>query len=192
MNVKYDRHDILMKGMHLIRERGYGNTGIQDILKACNIPKGSFYNFFPSKKAFALEAIDIYKNYTIGLLTEIDQNDQLNAGNKIKAFFKKSNELFTSEGCNRNCLLLSLSTEVTDQNDAFSAPIVDSFNEFKEFLMRWIETAQKEKEIRQDLTPYDLANVLYDTYHGAVIRMKYQQNSNSLDQFIESMPKLIS
>ena len=36
----------------LILEQGYHQTGIQDVLQAAGVPKGSFYYYFPSKEAF--------------------------------------------------------------------------------------------------------------------------------------------
>lgn len=191
MNIKYDRRDILVKGIHLIQERGYGNTGIQDILKACDIPKGSFYNFFASKEAFALEAISLYKDYTVGLLDRLDKKDEIPARDKIKAFFMKSNEIFISQKCSQNCMLLSLSTEVTDESNVFSKPIVDSFKVYKEYLLKWITIAQEEGSLRQDYTPGDLVNMLYDGYHGAVLRMKYQQSAKPLNQFIDNTLRML-
>src|SRR5258707_14224484 len=44
-------------GLHLMLENGYHHTGIQDVLQAAGVPKGSFYYYFPSKEAFALEVI---------------------------------------------------------------------------------------------------------------------------------------
>src|SRR5215813_10266860 len=44
-------------GTRLILEQGYHETGIQDVLQVAGVPKGSFYYYFPSKEAFALEVI---------------------------------------------------------------------------------------------------------------------------------------
>ena len=44
-------------GLHLMLEKGYHHTGIQDVLQAAGVPKGSFYYYFPSKEAFGLEVI---------------------------------------------------------------------------------------------------------------------------------------
>ena len=44
-------------GTRLILEQGYHQTGIQDVLRAAGVPKGSFYYYFPSKEAFAREVI---------------------------------------------------------------------------------------------------------------------------------------
>jgi TetR/AcrR family transcriptional repressor of nem operon len=51
------RQTILAAGSRLFWERGYGATGIADILAESNVPKGSFYHFFPSKEALLLAVI---------------------------------------------------------------------------------------------------------------------------------------
>ena len=45
MRQKHDKTAIIEKGIQLFREKGYHNTGVDDILKTCKIPSGSFYNF---------------------------------------------------------------------------------------------------------------------------------------------------
>src|SRR5215510_2158905 len=44
-------------GTQLILEQGYHHTGIQEVLQAAGVPKGSFYYYFPSKEAFGCEVI---------------------------------------------------------------------------------------------------------------------------------------
>src|SRR5258705_9309297 len=44
-------------GTQLILEQGYHHTGIQDVLQAAGVPKGSFYYYFPSKEAFGMAVI---------------------------------------------------------------------------------------------------------------------------------------
>ncbi len=184
MNVKYDKNDILIKGISLIREKGYSNTGIQDILKACGIPKGSFYNFFSSKESFALEAMGLYSKLIIKFLEEIDNNEELSAENKIKAFFLKANSLYKSDKCDKSCLFLSLASEVSIENKVFSEPITNNFSIYKGYLIKWITLAQLDNKINNEFNPEELANLIYDGYHGAIIRMKYQLNPRALDDFM--------
>ncbi len=184
MNIKYDKKDILLKGISLIREKGYANTGIQDILKACGIPKGSFYNFYSSKEAFALEAMGLYSKLIIKFLEEVDNNEELSAENKIRRFFSKANSLYKSKECDKNCLFLSLASEVSIENKVFSEPITTNFLIYKDYLIKWITQAQLNNRIKKELNPEELANVIYDGYHGAIIRMKYQLNTKALDDFM--------
>ncbi len=60
MGYKYQKKDILKIGYDVLRRNNYHHTGINEILKKANIPKGSFYNFFKSKEDFVLQIIDSY------------------------------------------------------------------------------------------------------------------------------------
>lgn len=84
---KHNKTDILDKGIEMIRTNGYNGTGIQQILKACKIPKGSFYNFFNSKQDFALQAIDRYTAGPIAGLKELANNERMRPINKIRIFW---------------------------------------------------------------------------------------------------------
>ncbi|EQA61857.1 TetR/AcrR family transcriptional regulator [Leptospira alexanderi] len=59
------RKKILETGIYLLRKTGPDGIGIQEIADASGIPKGSFYNYFPSKDHFLLEALEIYTNAAI-------------------------------------------------------------------------------------------------------------------------------
>ena len=56
--LKKDR--LLDQGVALLLEKGYHATGLKEILDTVQIPKGSFYNYFDSKEAFAAAAITHY------------------------------------------------------------------------------------------------------------------------------------
>ena len=44
-------------------EKGYSATGIEEVLRSVDVPKGSFYHYFPSKEAFGAALIDSYATY---------------------------------------------------------------------------------------------------------------------------------
>lgn len=46
----------------LFFKNGYNNTGIKEILEETQLPKGSFYYHFKSKKDLAIEVAEYYKN----------------------------------------------------------------------------------------------------------------------------------
>ncbi len=54
---KKTRELILDAGSSLFREKGYKETKISDITKSLNVGKGTFYFYFPDKKALLLECV---------------------------------------------------------------------------------------------------------------------------------------
>ena len=51
---------LLDAGMAMLLKHGYNDLGIQALLAATGIPKGSFYHHFRDKEDFALQAIGQY------------------------------------------------------------------------------------------------------------------------------------
>ncbi len=51
---------LLDTGLAMLLEHGYNDLGIQALLAATNIPKGSFYHHFKDKEDFALQVLDQY------------------------------------------------------------------------------------------------------------------------------------
>ena len=54
------RSRLLERGADLICSRGFNAIGLQEITDAAGVPKGSFYNYFDSKEAFAVEILSEY------------------------------------------------------------------------------------------------------------------------------------
>ena len=57
-NQRLDKRDlILAKGAEVMTRRGYHGAGVQEIVQAAGVPKGSFYHYFSSKEDFAVQAL---------------------------------------------------------------------------------------------------------------------------------------
>ncbi len=60
MATKSTRDHLIDVGVGLMHRDGYNATGLTDILKAADVPKGSFYHHFGSKEDFAAAALERY------------------------------------------------------------------------------------------------------------------------------------
>ena len=61
---------ILEVGGEIAHQKGYHNTGIQEVLNAAGVPKGSFYFYFKNKEDFGLQLID---HYTDSICDKVDE-----------------------------------------------------------------------------------------------------------------------
>jgi len=50
----------LERGAEIIHLKGFNHTGVQEVLRAAGVPKGSFYNYFKNKEDFGLQVIDYF------------------------------------------------------------------------------------------------------------------------------------
>src|SRR6201984_323650 len=60
IDTKSTRGHLIDTGLRLMHQNGYNATGLTDILKAADVPKGSFYHHFGSKGDFAAAALERY------------------------------------------------------------------------------------------------------------------------------------
>jgi len=105
------RELILDVTFDLIYRNGYYGTGISTILKKCNIPKGSLYHYFKSKKELVLAVIKER------LAPKMDnffsfENDNNNAIDVIIGLINKisNNETLVKYNCPLNRLNIELSS----------------------------------------------------------------------------------
>jgi TetR/AcrR family transcriptional repressor of nem operon len=60
MDTKSTREHLIDVGLELMHQDGYNATGLSDILKGADVPKGSFYHHFGSKEDFAAAVLERY------------------------------------------------------------------------------------------------------------------------------------
>ena len=182
---KHDITNILEKGIELFRLNGYHNTGIRDILKACDMPKGSFYHSFESKEDFVVKAIAHFEEI-IG--KDFERNlskESLSYYERIRNHFKIHIKWYTDHDYKVGCLLGNLSTEVAGTIDNVSNAISGVYDRWSKALSSFIEKGQQEGEIIDTIDALHLANYLFDSFNGAVGRMKVERTGEPLDHFLD-------
>ncbi len=192
MGYKYNRKDILKQGIDLMSQSGYHNIGVMEILKSMNIPKGSFYNFFNSKEAYIIEAIELYGAANLRLADRIEQMEHLNSLEKVKAYFSHLVQKNKAQNFKYSCFWGNLSTEVAGQNEKVSTAIQNQMTIIKERFVLWLTEAQEQNILIEVYTPTQIADFLYTNFHGAMVTMKYQQSAKPLEDFLEINFKLLS
>lgn len=65
------KEKIICRAAGLFWEKGYVATGVQDILTAAGVTKGSFYFYFKRKKDVGFAAAEFYEKRVLGMMEEI-------------------------------------------------------------------------------------------------------------------------
>ena len=82
----------------MIHAEGYTATGVQSIVESVAVPKGSFYNHFASKDAFAAEVVDAYFDSGQLKLRERLCNDDAPPLDRLKAYFDERIDALRASG----------------------------------------------------------------------------------------------
>src|ERR1700710_1026742 len=99
------REHLLEVGLKQLRSTGYTATGVKDVLDLAQVPKGSFYHYFPSKEAFVGE---LFERYATG---EGDRAQRLLGDvtspplKRLRAYFEELISVYGQPGEAAGCLI---------------------------------------------------------------------------------------
>ena len=176
MNRKYEIEDILETGMEVMREQGYHNTGINDILKASGIPKGSFYNFFSSKEEFGLRLLEHYADTMLAHMDRYLEDTSQSPLERLQHFYSFVIGVNAGEGCTLGCLLNNMGSEVGGLSEAVAQKAQEQFGRWMDKLAACIQEGQKSGEIKRDYHARELAEFVHTSFFGALTRSKIARN----------------
>src|SRR5690349_15563801 len=118
---------LLDAALRIVIEQGYNHTGIQEIVDAVGIPKGSFYNYFDSKETFGSELVWHYANQILSQLEFARDDKSLDALSSLQNLFRLMITMFKEKYCREGCLVGNLAAELADTNETIRLQLVDVF-----------------------------------------------------------------
>ena len=178
------RENLIRAGTRLLHEAGYSATGIKDIVDAAKVPKGSFYNHFPSKEVFGAEAVDFYFGRGLPVMREMLGDAAVPPLDRLKTFFDQRIQWFAASGFVRGCLMGNLSLEVADQSGLIRARLATHFQVWSQLFEDCIAQAQTAGAVRNTLPAPLLAQFLLDSWEGALLRMRVEKTVAPLERFV--------
>ena len=166
------RDRIIEIGAGIIHRKGFNHTGIQEILNAANVPKGSFYNYFKSKDEFGLQIIDYFTDHFKQIAKETLEDTRVSPLSRIYAFLTAFMEYFESQNYTGGCPIGNLAQEMGDLSPVFREKLSEAINMMIEAYKQVLEAAQNDRKISKNLDIQDTAAFIVASWHGAIIQMK--------------------
>jgi TetR/AcrR family transcriptional repressor of nem operon len=174
------RARIIETGAEIIHRKGFNHTGIQEILNAAGVPKGSFYNYFKSKDDFGLQIIDYFSAHFQKLAKETLEDTRISPLSRIYAFLTAFMECFESQNYAGGCPIGNLAQEMGDLSPAFRKKLGDAMDMMIDAYSQVLSAAQNDGKITKSLNIKDTASFIIASWHGAIIQMKLTRNLDPL------------
>ncbi|MEB2332068.1 TetR family transcriptional regulator C-terminal domain-containing protein [Nitrosomonas europaea] len=181
------RESLLNKGIDVLMQQGYHGTGLKEILDAVNIPKGSFYNYFDSKEDFAAKVIQHYVDPFVLRLAAHLQQSETDALAAMQHYFDELIAQVEKNDFKGGCLLGNLMGEVADTSSLCQQSLKVAVNRFRELLQSGLAKAQQQGTVRADKSAEDMADLLINTWQGALLRAKIEKSSRPVRQCCEDL-----
>lgn len=185
------RQALIKAGLSALTEKGYSYTGIEEILRAANVPKGSFYHYFGSKEAFGEVLIEAYNAYFMRKLSRWFLDDSMSPLQRLQAFVDDAKQGMQKFAFRRGCLVGNLGQEMAALPDGFRVLLQEVFLEWEKRTARLLQEAATVGEISPNLNTQKMARFFWIGWEGAVLRAKLEESAAPLDLFAHTFISLV-
>jgi TetR/AcrR family transcriptional regulator, transcriptional repressor for nem operon len=175
---------LLNAGLAMFLEHGYNDLGLQALLTATRIPKGSFYHHFKDKEDFALQVLDQYMREVHAGLDACLADTGRPPLERVRCFFETTQETYRAQGY-MGCLLGGLGQELSGVNEVFRRKIEACFSAIAERLASCLEEARHAGDLPADSDAWHMANVLVDCWEGAALRSRLRREPAPLTAMLD-------
>lgn len=178
-----NREKILVAGLKLVHERGFGAASVRDIIEAAGVPLGSFTNHFTSKEAFGLEILNLYFAKTREILARTLRNDALSPLARLHDYINANTKPADDDGNRIGCLFGNFSAETSYGSEAIRNRLVEIFDEIQAAVEYCLEAAVRAGELPPATECEDVAALIVSSMQGAILLAKAYRSSEPTEQF---------
>lgn len=177
------RERLLAAGASLFSQKGFNGTGLNEVLQAAGVPKGSFYHYFGSKEEFGVALIERARDAHLAELRPLLSDRKMSPLTRLRTMFEQARTECAETGPTVECLICKLALECAVLSEPVHAAVKCAYQQWCAMLAQVIREGQAAGEIDRKHDADRLANVLVMLWEGAAIRMQIDRNITPLDDF---------
>jgi TetR/AcrR family transcriptional regulator, transcriptional repressor for nem operon len=181
---KLTRERLINVGLALMHQNGYNATGLTDILKAADVPKGSFYHHFGSKEDFASAALERYATREREHAAAILNDATTSPLKRLRHYFGDLVKIYGQKGAIPGCMMGRFSLEIAAESPPLRKRISASFDHWQHTIASIIQQGIAEKEFSVETDPESLAAFLLNSWEGALLRSQAEKSNAPLETFM--------
>jgi TetR/AcrR family transcriptional repressor of nem operon len=187
MSREKTRELLLEAGKKTFLEKGYNNSGIESILHAVGVPKGSFYYYFENKEDFGLQVLNRFAECIDEHLDRGLGDTSVPPLDRLRSYCESKFSKLESDEGRKGCLVGMLSQEMAEQSEVFRARLEEIFESWVDRYAGCLKQAQEAGEIAGDIDVHELAEFWLNSWQGAMLRAKSMRSIEPLRTFLAVM-----
>jgi len=190
-NYANTRQQLLDTGHRMMVVKGFTGVGLNEILQAAGVPKGSFYHYFKSKEQYGQSLLE---EYFQSYLADMDQRfsaTDVNAREQLMGYWQKWLQSYCEPCDEQTCLAVKLSAEVADLSEAMRLTLRDGTDQVIARLISCIEQGQREGSLPAS-NAQQTATALYQLWLGASLLSKLHRNNHPLESAMITTEALLA
>jgi TetR/AcrR family transcriptional regulator, transcriptional repressor for nem operon len=179
---KSARQTILETAQSIVGAKGFSAVGLNEILQAADVPKGSFYHYFHSKDAFGVVLLDTYFDHYVQGMAQLFDAPGLSQHAKLMRYWQCW--IDNQTGCTDagKCLAVKLGAEVSDLSEPMRLALDRGTSRTIALLAVAIGRGVEDGSLTVTQAPQSLARSLYALWLGTSVMSKITRTSAPFDQ----------
>ena len=179
---KSARQTILETAQSIVGAKGFSAVGLNEILQAADVPKGSFYHYFHSKDAFGVVLLDTYFDHYVQGMAQLFDAPGLSQHAKLMRYWQ--GWIDNQTGCTDagKCLAVKLGAEVSDLSEPMRLALDRGTSRTIALLADAIGRGVEDASLTVTQAPQSLAHSLYALWLGTSVMSKITRTSAPFDQ----------
>ena len=175
------RQHILDTAKPIILGKGFSAVGLNELLTAAEVPKGSFYHYFKSKESFGEALLDSYfENYRLRLSTILKAENKTSA-ERLMDYWRGWLDTQCGDDVEAKCLVVKLGGEVSDLSEAMRLALQRGTDRVIQQLAECIAEGCADGSLPADLDVTNTALTLYNQWLGATVLTKIRRDRSALE-----------
>jgi len=175
------RQQILDTAKDIILGKGFAAVGLNEILSAAGVPKGSFYHYFKSKEQFGDALLENYFDDYLQMLEHLLKDDGSSNSSRLLKFFQTWLDTQSSDATTDKCLIVKLSAEVTDLSEAMRITLKNGTDSVIARLTNCVQEGIRKGEFPANLDANTVTAEIYYMWVGATLLTKVGRTRAALE-----------
>jgi len=182
------RQKIIEQAAPLFNRLGYAGCSMQDIMAATGLEKGGLYRHFSSKEELAEEAF----RYSLARVTEARWGGIEEVEGSVEKLqflirrFVDIHSIFPG-----GCPVMNTAIDADDGNPALRKLVQRAVQEWKAKIGRIVKAGIESGEIRGDVDPRGIANIMIAALEGALMISRLEGNRTAIHDAETMLDKVL-
>lgn len=181
-DTKSVRQNILDVARPIVGRKGFSAVGLNEVLLAAEVPKGSFYHYFGSKDAFGVALLDDYFDSYVQGMQQLFQQPGLSGSAKLLLYWQCWIDNQTGQTDGAKCLAVKLGAEVADLSEPMRLALNRGTSRTINLLAAAMQQSVEDGSLTLGQAPESVALRLYALWLGASVMAKITRTCGPFDE----------
>ncbi len=132
---------------------GYEATGIQGVVDAAHVPRGSFFHHFPSKEHLGIVVLQRYARASEQRQIAAFENEEQSPTERLRSFFAAANDRVIADDFTKGCLIGNFTLQLSNTSEPIRQALVQAADETIDRSGRVLQAAKDAGELDPDVDP---------------------------------------